>query len=87
MIDRGVCSNENYEEYGEELSKKKLQEMPDQVAANPILLYKLIKETNWFYYEIYLPKLHGVISNKGELGNTFLMIFTLSLEKVKIYFS
>ena len=87
MIDRAVCLNENYEEYGEESGKKKLQENPDQVAANPILLYKLIKETNWFYYEIYLPKLHGVISNKGELGNTFLMIFRISFEKVKTYFS
>ena len=56
--------------YHKEYPDKKRQEKDeDQVASHPILLYKLIKQMNWFYQKVYLYKLHSVASNKGNFIN------------------
>ena len=65
-IKREVCLNAVDQEHEDYLSKKSQEEDEEQVASHPILLYKLIKQMNWFYQNIYHQKLHSFASNKGN---------------------
>ena len=64
-IKTGVCLNDVDQEDKDYLSKTTQEEDEEQVASHPILLYKLIKQMNWFHQKVYLPKLESVASNKG----------------------
>ena len=65
-IKREVCLNDVDQEHEDYLSKKTQEEDEEQVASHPVLLYKLIKQMNWFSQEVYQPKLQSVASNKGN---------------------
>ena len=61
-----MCSNDVDHEFEDYLTKKTQEEDEDHVASHPILLYKLIKQMNWFYQKVYQSKLQSVASNKGN---------------------
>ena len=68
-IKREVCLNDVDQEHEDYLSKKTQEEDEEQVASHPILLYKLIKQMNWFYQKVYYHILHSVASNTGTSKN------------------
>ena len=68
-IKREVCLNDDDDEHRDFLDKKEQKQDEYQVASHPILLYKLIKQMNWFYQNVYLHKLHSVASNKGNCNS------------------
>ena len=59
-----VCLNDVDDKHKDYLDKKELEKDEYQVVSHPILLYKLIKQMNWFYQNIYHQKLHSVASNQ-----------------------
>ena len=69
VIERGACSNEDNDEYKKYFARKAHEDNSEEVASNPILLYKLIKKMNWFYDEVYYPKIQSVAANGGIWNN------------------
>ena len=62
LIEKNACSKEDDQEY---FGRKAHENDPEEIASNPILLYKLIKKMNWFYDDVYYPKIQSVASNRG----------------------
>ena len=69
LIEKNACSNEDDDEYKQYFVRKAHENDPEETASNPILLYKLIKKMNWFYDDVYYPKVQSVASNRGTLDN------------------
>ena len=68
-----VCWNDVDAEHEDFPNKKAQEEDENQVASHPILLYKLIKQMNWFY------KKNFTISFKAPLQIKVLASITLNL--------
>ena len=64
-----VCLKDVDAEHEDDFNKTAEEEDEYVVASHPILLYKLIKQMNWFYQNVYLHKLHSVASNKGNCNS------------------